>query len=395
MGFALAYGGIGTLALLTFGWRLLLAARDPSPARWAVAVAILCAAVGFGAAVPPIYDRLGRWSGVENLATPIVYAAIATAVLAQLVWAAYLVAPEDRPPLRGRPVLLVIVAVAVTLAVLFALAPVHDRSHATDFDDHYGTQPLVTAFLTVYLGAYSGGLIRLILLCRTWLGQVREQVWLWRGLRLLAVGSTVALGYGIGKAVALAGAWAGVPLHRLSIQIAPAFAGLGATIMLIGYLCPSLIPQAITAVTQARALPRLEPLRSALGAELPETGGGPTELGRGLRDVRYRRVIEIRDALLRLQPYLDPADGDHAERLPAGARSSAEKRSAATEAARIAAALRRRAAGAVGGAGATFREPPRPGFDGELAWLLAVAAAFRELPESARAAGGPDRRTSG
>ncbi|WP_019930418.1 MAB_1171c family putative transporter [Nocardia sp. BMG111209] len=392
MGFALTYGGIGTLALITFGWRLVPAVRNPSSARWAVAVAILCAAVGFEAAVPAIYDWIGRVSGVPNLATPIVYAAIATAVLAQLVWTAYLVAPQEHPLLRGRVVMVAIAAVVVTLAVLFAVAPVHDRSHATDFDDHYGTRPVVTVFLTVYLVAYSGGLVRLILLCRTWLGQVRAQVWLWRGLWLLAAGSTVALGYSVGKAVALAAAWAGTPLHGLSIRIAPGFAALGATIMLIGYLCPSLIPQAVTAVAQARTLPRLRPLWSALRAQLPEIGGGAPEVGRGMRNVRYRRVIEIRDALLRLQPYLGPDDGDRAERRLAGSRLRSEKRSAAIEAARIAAALRRQAAGAHGGGGAIFRDPPRPGFDGELDWLLAVASAFRKLPPTSGVA---DRRTSG
>ncbi|WP_067569911.1 MAB_1171c family putative transporter [Nocardia acidivorans] len=400
MHFALIYGSVGMLAVLVFGWRLLLALRGTRfAARWAVAVAIACAALGFEAAVPQVYEWIGRVSGSPNLATLIVYSAITTATLAQLVWTTYLVAPHadddpgaaapkspatlanstvTGPNIDGRIVILINLVIVLVLIALFFAAPVHDRAHATDFDYHYATVPLVDLFLGIYLCAYTLALLRIVLLCRTWIPHVREQPWLRRGLVLLVTGSVIAIGYSIGKTAALAGSWAGYSPRTLNMEIAPAFASAGAAIMLLGYLCPSLLPQAIAAVQRARALPRLRPLWLALRAAVPERGAAAPVARRMTRDRLYRRVIEIRDALLLLQPHLGPEITAEAVQVVDRLRVPVADREAAVEAARIALALRAHRAGAIPiDRGEIFRRPARPTFIGELTWLGAVSSAYR------------------
>ncbi|MEU0544588.1 MAB_1171c family putative transporter, partial [Nocardia sp. NPDC005978] len=275
MEFALVYGSVGTLAAVVFTWRLILAVRGPrGSARWAVAIAIACTAVGFVTAMPAAYEWMARVTGVPNLATLIVYSAITTAVMAQIVWTTYLVGPDDAPPqgpnVNARNVIVANAVVVAIMAGLFLAAPVHDTPHATDFDHHYATEPVVDVFLAIYLSAYTLALLRIVVLCRAWLPHVREQPWLRRGLRLLTVGSIIAVGYAIGKVVAVAAAWAGIDARTLNSDIAPAFASIGATIMLFGYLCPSLLPQAVAAVQRIRALP-LDPYINRKQNKTPHT----------------------------------------------------------------------------------------------------------------------------
>ncbi|WP_051022175.1 MAB_1171c family putative transporter [Nocardia pneumoniae] len=380
MWFAAVYGGIGAFAFAAFLWRIGLALRSPdNPARWAVAFAILAAGIGFEAAVPQTYTWLGDVSSIPNLASLVVYGAIATAVLAQIVWTGFMVAPQEPDNRAGRRILALPLLVLAVLALLFTMAPVHDESHPTDFDDHYAKVPLAVAFLGVYLTVYSAALIRIILLCRGWIGEV-DQIWLRRGLRLLAVGSTIALGYSVGKVIAIVAAWFGIGLRRLNTDIAPAFASLGATVMLVGYLCPSLAPWLLHTVARLRALPRLRPLWLALREVAPELAH--TSLRRpDARDRVYRRVIEIRDWLLRLQPHLSAEATAVAERLATELAVPERTRAAAIEAARIAAALRAHRLGLPPTLDdESFTEPDQSTLAGELAWLVEVAGQFDTAP---------------
>lgn len=386
MQFAITYGSVGALAIAAFIWRLNLAIRNPHhPARWAVAVAIACAAIGFEAAVPLTYQWIGNISGIPNFATLIVYSAITTAVLANIVWTTYLVAPDSptSTTLISRPyrAMAVNLTVVTAMAILFFAAPVHDRSHPTDFDYHYATNGLVDAFLAVYLCAYTFGLLRLIALCIHWIPRVHAQIWLRRGLILLVVGSTIAIGYSSGKTIAITAAWAGVSMPALNITIAPAFASLGAAIMLIGFLCPSLIPQTSRTVTHLWAFYRLRPLWTNLRAVLPEPTQPTPPMRQSIRARLYRRVVEIHDALLILQPHLWSETTTRAEQLATTLHIPNNKRSTVIEAARIAAALHaHRSNSTATNHDETFNHPDQLSFTAEIRWLAAVATAYRTSP---------------
>ncbi|MEU0544701.1 DUF6545 domain-containing protein, partial [Nocardia sp. NPDC005978] len=114
---------------------------------------------------------------------------------------------------------------------------------------------------------------------------------------------------------------------------------------------------------------------------VPEVARAAPETRRAPRDLVYRRVIEIRDALLLLQPHLTPEDTARAERTVERLGVRERDRAAAVEAARIAMALRAYRAGAVAvDRGESFRRPDRPTFLGELGWLVAVSTAYRGSP---------------
>ncbi|OMI39966.1 MAB_1171c family putative transporter [Streptomyces sparsogenes] len=145
-----------------------------------------------------------------------------------------------------------------------------------------------------------------------------------------------------------------------------------------------------------RAHKRLEPLWSALYAELPEIALDPRAARRspGLRQAEfalYRRVIEIRDGSLALRPYQQPEAptwaGEALGRAgPATAAGNPEAAltAAVVEAAVIAAALENKRAGRPrGGTPGPGRRTPAERLEtteDEAAWLVRVTHAFTRSP---------------
>jgi len=215
--------------------------------------------------------------------------------------------------------------------------------------------------------------------------------WLHRGLRLVAAGSLIALGYCFGKGAFVIGAWLGVDLLTLS-DLGTACACLGAIVITIGFTIPSWGPRltvAAEAVTRARAYLQLYPLWQLLYRTLPDIALDPPRSRRedllGLRDLDYRlyrRLIEIRDGRLALAPYMAPADVA-VDELAARHRLPAD---AVREALQIRDAVHRLSAQEV-----TDRRPGAPvttadGQHDDLAWLVQVSTALRRLPATTAAA---------
>jgi hypothetical protein len=379
----LIYPCVGALALLGFFWRLSIAVRTPrTPALWAVACAILFAALGFGAAIPRIYTRIGVFTGVPNLASLVVYSAIDSALLAQTTWLGFLVAGDSDNEVErqhaarsGARVLVVTVIVLAAIAALFCAAPVEDSMHATDFDDYYAQVPMADAFLAVYLVVYSATLANVIDLSRRWIPRMRQLPWLRRGLRLLSIGAMILLGYSLCKVVAIVGSWLGWHLRQLNITVGPEFASVGAAVTIVGYVTPSLGPALERFGARAAARQGLDPLWIALRDVAPDLVAEVPRRGKA-----YRQVIEIRDWMQRLRPYLSDDMTDLAERLADEVGVPDTDRAAAIEAARIAVALRARRAARPSGEPGIFQQPPLPGPTGEMRWLTAVASAFKGSP---------------
>ncbi|MEU5613552.1 MAB_1171c family putative transporter [Streptomyces sparsogenes] len=139
-----------------------------------------------------------------------------------------------------------------------------------------------------------------------------------------------------------------------------------------------------------RAHKRLEPLWSALYAELPEIALDPGAARRspGLRQAEfalYRRVIEIRDGSLALRPYQQPEALTWArEALNRARPAAAATPEAVLEAAVIAAALENKRAGRPrGGTPDPSRRTPAARLEtteDEAAWLVRVTRAFTRSP---------------
>jgi len=139
---------------------------------------------------------------------------------------------------------------------------------------------------------------------------------------------------------------------------------------------------ACPAASAWRALRRLAPLRSALAGVLPEVADPVPAGRRGVRFRLYQRVIEIRDAVLALQPYRDPEVASAAKRIARAAGFDGDELAVMVEAAVLAGAVRAWETGRRVPQSAT--EPgqvPALGLDlrSETHWLVTVSRAFDRL----------------
>jgi hypothetical protein len=218
------------------------------------------------------------------------------------------------------------------------------------------------------------------------------------GLRAIAAGAALVAAYAAAKAGLIVARGAGVPVDFPAIE--PAGRNLQAAGFLL-IVAGGTVPagrRARSVCAAYRSLLALRPLWKAMRDAFPEVilftpRRAVIELA-GVDDVHlrlYRRVIEIRDGMLALRPYLPagpPAAGDVAAADPAAA-----------EAAAIAVALRRRVDGAPadgpegteGSEGAW--QPVGPEVTDEVAWLSRVSRQFRRVRPGPAAA--PTPRPSG
>ncbi|WP_433290584.1 MAB_1171c family putative transporter [Actinoplanes sp. CA-030573] len=204
------------------------------------------------------------------------------------------------------------------------------------------------------------------------------------GLRTAAVGTAMISVYAAAKTTLIVLSGAGVPIDFDAV--APwghYLQGVGTLLAVSGGLVPA-GRRARAVLTAYVSLLVLRPLWTAMRDAFPEVIlfsprravielAGVDELHLRL----YRRVIEIRDGMLALRPYL--ADGSH--------------ETPQAEAMAIAVALRRRAAGCPpDDDGRTFA-PVGPQMADEVAWLSRVSRAYRKARVTAAAA--PTPRPSG
>jgi hypothetical protein len=219
--------------------------------------------------------------------------------------------------------------------------------------------------------------MRIVFLGRRYVSLVRELRWFRLGLTLISVGAAIAAGYAVGKVVSIVGRWLGHPLDELNIEVAPALASIGGAAMTIGYVLPSAVPAIVRNVTRLRALVALRPLWRELYVIDPEAAfdGGRRW---AVRDRLHRQVVEIRDWLLRLRPFLHPHVDEIADGLVRGAGLPERNVAPTIEAARIAAALAawKRQDRAAPSSDLSFSTPTRPGLRGEIDHLVPLARAF-------------------
>lgn len=188
------------------------------------------------------------------------------------------------------------------------------------------------------------------------------------GLRLITIGQGMIVLYAAGKTVLIVARGAGVPVHFATV--APAGRTLqvaGTLLAVVGALVPAV--RKLRSVGAAyRSLLALRPLWTAMRDAFPEVilfspRRAVIEMA-GVDDVDlrlYRRVIEIRDGMLALRPYLSGVSPETPE----------------AEAAAIAAALRRRADGVSPSDESHGFAPVGPAMADEVAWLSRVSLAYR------------------
>jgi hypothetical protein len=263
---------------------------------------------------------------------------------------------QVRAKVRTRLIVLLI-AVAVMVVMFFASSP---PTGIGIFTGLYRSQPTLAVYTLVYTGYLGFTVVDLAALA---LRSIRgARAWLRLGMILIGAGCLLAAGYLIERVIgivselatgATAEPYCSSAFATLGCTFAVAMPALAVLLMILGTTLPTLGPRQehlVRSLWHRRALRRLRPLWEALHEALPDIAlttpdhpqssslPDPADISERL----YRRVIAIRDGLLALQPYRDPAD-THKHRDQADAAGLTDRRhAAAIEAADIRAALHRR-----------------------------------------------------
>jgi len=391
MGVSALFLSTGLMAFLVAGYRGALRAhgqRKPSELPLIViAVALGFAFVFLAPATQALESALAPSLGrlLSNVCTLV-------AAFGCLHLMLYVSHPPEQVPAKVRVRLItLLIAIGVMAVMFFASSP---PTGTGIFTGLYRSQPTLAVYTLVYASYLGSAVVDLATLA---LRSIRGgRAWLRLGMILIATGCVLAAGYLIEKVISVVSelitASTAEPhcpsaFATVSCTFAVGMPALAVLLIILGTTLPTLGPRLehlIRGFWHRRSLRRLRPLWETLHEALPDIALAtsdcpPSPSPPGETSERlYRRVIAIRDGLLTLQPYRDPADTrKHRDQADAAGLTS-QRRAAAIEAADIHAALHRRRHGmpprwySVAGDAATQHDD----LPSELRWLTQVSDAL-------------------
>lgn len=260
----------------------------------------------------------------------------------------YISHPADQVPARMRTrCITLLIAIAVLVVMFFSS---HRPTGLGIFTGLYRSQPTLAAYALVYTGYLGFVMVDLGILA---LRSVRgARAWLRLGMILIAGGCLLVIGSLTEKVNGVlselitgsaAEAFCSSAFATLGCTFAVGMPALAGLLLILGATTPTLGPRLehlFRGVRHRRSFRRLQPLwktlhEANLAPVLPHY-----PLGDEVSERLYQRVIAIRDGLLVLAPYRDPADTHHHQATAAGLTN--RRCAAAIEAADIRAALHRR-----------------------------------------------------
>lgn len=374
---SILYGLCAAVGLSVLVYTLRLQRRSPSKPRQAMCFAFGAFTAGITVAIPPVAAGIDHLI-VTNTAKVISHGCLMVVVANAQTMLLYLAQPYNTARVRVRRWTKVIIASYAGMLILFAAT--FTLQEPVRLTVEYAREPLVTAYLLVYIAVFFSYAISL---CRlSWqFSNVTRRLWLRRGMRSIAVGAAVSMLYLLNKTGYLLAYASG--LHpRGEEQIAAVLVTIAALPMLLGLTLPAWGPL-LEVVPKMRRYRRLHPLWHDLITEFPDLELDPSlrRLPIVIRDIDYaltRRTAEIRDARLALMPYVDRSIAAEVNRRADATGLAASDRQAVVEAAQFAAAIRAHRSGRP----AAQPQPPdefhRPtgGQREEIAWLVQIAAAY-------------------
>ncbi|GAA2245015.1 hypothetical protein GCM10010232_35060 [Streptomyces amakusaensis] len=339
------------LALAVSGFLLLLC--PPRQLRRDPALAALAGVYGFSAvsflvSMEPVWRVLDDLTGRPSTGILVAFCSVVALLALQPVVLAHWALPPERARKHSRVSLAAGALVVLALTVLFfQLAPA-GRTTPQGFTANYIHTGAYQAYLALYAVVYLIGETVLAVGC--WKAARRtDQVWIARGLRVVAAGAVLTFGY---SAVRLAGVGAALFDLAPPPPAAESFAWLcadgGTTLALTGFFIPTL---AVHAVPQARAWRRarrdhrsLARLWDALRKAVPTIALQPARpaslpLVWNTGWYLYRRGVEIRDAQWALRHRLEESVRHASEQRHRAAGLTGEELVAAVTADQLRAAL--------------------------------------------------------
>ncbi|MEV6111534.1 MAB_1171c family putative transporter [Streptomyces sp. NPDC052109] len=325
-----------------------LLARRPRTAPWNPLTLSTCAAIALGALVfvcsaPLTLATVNELTGIPNFGAPLTYGMLSAYSCSLLV---LLIHWRGGPRERLRRAVLRCVAaygaLIVAIVVLFALADAHTE-RLRDLDTYYANTPGMREMILLYLFGHTAAILVMCALCVKW---GREVTGLLRtGLRLILVGSLLDVtGFQLTKYTAVVARWTGHDLDFLSTDLAPPAASLAALLCSAGFALPRLLPAVLTQWHGLGDYRRLGPLWSRLrfASIAPKP---PSSWWQLPHERLHWREVSIHDALLALAPYFDDRVREKAREAALRAGRGAHEARVAAEAAMVADAARRAAAG--------------------------------------------------
>ncbi|MEY9860567.1 hypothetical protein ABH935_006204 [Catenulispora sp. GAS73] len=379
-----------------FAWTVVLSSTKRfrailrEPARLAAWFLYLSFALIFTAGWSEVWNRTDAWTGLPESNTLITMCLVVCYSASQL---ALLQLWSYSPDRARRRIKVTISIVTVVLTAMITLFVHSDSTHhlQQSFKDWYGGSVEYDTYLFIYLTTYTTAEVEVIRLCRRY-AKVMSPSWLRTGLITASIGAAIGLFYSVTRLADITAALADVDISPLE-NVAEVGAGLGALLVMIGLTLHWWGPRISALAQRSRRLIayiRLRPLwacfytlDASIAFDDRRSGSALARARTAMRllgDVEYyvaRRVVEIRDGILTLRPYQDPAYAEHVRTLFANRGLVNDDLDAAVTAEQIHAALDAREAAAHGDrtSSPTVGNSPAD-LDAELAWLLKVTKHF-------------------
>jgi hypothetical protein len=366
--------------------------RSPDdPAAHPYLWTLLALALALTVLAHPVYVTLDRLAGIPNLARLLGHSFIVLAAWSARSTLSYVNYPFEEARSRVRHHGAILVVALVFMAVLFGLAPVDEET--IQFMSTYATAPFILEYWLVFLGFLGVALVDIVRLDFAHSARA-ENPSVKLGLRTVALGGVVGLGYVANEGLYVLGAQvdATYPLGDKDMVTTVLVAG-GTSLMIIGSTMPAWgpvvgIPAAARWFDRYRMLRMLYPLWTDLYRASPEIAlarpSSPLRDALSFRDLNvslYRRVVEIRDGLLTLRPYVDRRFREDAIALGRTTGLSGEELEVVAEAATVAAAIRAKGRGHAMVEGDVVAAAPTDSDLGEeAAYLTQLSRAYRSSP---------------
>lgn len=299
---------LAVVAWLSAVYRRPAAKREPG--AWALSGTLAALALGLTLKVAAVYEAVEDLTRVANLAQLIKDASVVLSAFGTQVVLLHLLHPAAGATARARRRAVVTAVTLAAMAGAFLLArPVvgFDALHAQL------AAPGLLEFRTVYLVFLVWAFVDIARLCWRFARLAGDRL-LTMGLRLIAAGGVVGLGYVASGAVqVLAAGRHDLALVQRTQHASDALIALATLLVVLGSTLPSIIARtagrrASWAGVAGSAPPGLQTLWAGVTRALPEFVL-PTSTRAGLtaQEQLYRQVIEVEDARLALRPLRDAA----------------------------------------------------------------------------------------
>ncbi|MGV0583132.1 MAB_1171c family putative transporter [Mycobacteroides chelonae] len=297
-------------AVFSFGAVVVVAAamlrsRVRPPASVALLLSFLFKGIAVTLATPPLYEKFDNVVGVHNMGRLVLN------LSGGMAWTACVLTVitfwgESGPRAVQRARLWVGMAVVIgtALTLCWFVAPTSELPQ--DFYSSHGNKPAWVLYMLIYLITYGLGAILITVKCLQY-ARFHDVAWLRRSMLLTAAGAAMCLLFCIMRAHSAI--YGMITNDSYSWQrLAPLAATIGQILIVVGLAGPSFSQlvtsarQRIQAYWQHR---QLEPLWTALYEGNAQIALAPPQAAIGDRNYRlYRRIVEIRDGLSAIRPYL-------------------------------------------------------------------------------------------